>query len=99
MKITIDAGTTPSPGTNQMVGSPQVLIDDWCDEYLSHSIGDLAFDQDGQLLASGGDGADFDHGDWGQETDNPCHDPISKDGAGTSSRRPSPIPSRGLRSP
>jgi Glucose / Sorbosone dehydrogenase len=32
---------------NTMVGSEQVLIEDWCQQYPSHSIGSLAFGSDG----------------------------------------------------
>ena len=38
-------------------GSEQVMIEDWCQQYPSHSVGSLAFGPDGQLYASGGDGA------------------------------------------
>ena len=48
---------------NQMTGSEQVLIEDWCQQYPSHSIGDLAFGADGALYASGGDGASFNFAD------------------------------------
>ena len=71
-----------NPATNVAVGTPQTLIDDWCSEFLSHSIGDLAFGPDGQLYASGGDGADFDDVDYGQKYGNPCEDPLPKDGLG-----------------
>ncbi len=50
------------------------LITDWCQQYPSHSIGDLAFGADGSLYVSGGDGASFTFIDWGQEG-NPCNDP------------------------
>ena len=47
-------------------GSEQVMIEDWCQQYPSHSIGSLAFGPDGQLYASGGDGASFNWVDYGQ---------------------------------
>ena len=58
----------PSPTTDGCVasarlskltagGGEQVLIQDWCQQYTSHSIGDLAFGPDGALYVSGGDGA------------------------------------------
>jgi hypothetical protein len=34
---------------NSMVGSEQVLIEDWCQQYPSHSIGSLEFGPDGAL--------------------------------------------------
>ena len=62
---------------NVMVGSEQVLIEDWCQQYPSHSTGSLAFGTDGALYASGGDGASFNFADWGQDGTplNPCGDP------------------------
>jgi glucose/arabinose dehydrogenase len=62
---------------NQMTGPEQVLINDWCQQYPSHSIGSLAFGADGALYVSGGDGASFNFADWGQDGSplNPCGDP------------------------
>jgi glucose/arabinose dehydrogenase len=62
---------------NVMVGSEQVLIEDWCQQYPSHSIGSLAFGADGALYVSGGDGASFNFVDYGQDGNplNPCGDP------------------------
>jgi glucose/arabinose dehydrogenase len=54
------------------------LITDWCQQFPSHSVGDLAFDADGALYVSGGDAANFDTADWGQfgiPDKNPCGDP------------------------
>jgi glucose/arabinose dehydrogenase/PKD repeat protein len=62
---------------NTMTGSEQVLIEDWCQQYPSHSIGSLAFGADGALYVSGGDGASFNFVDYGQDGTpvNPCGDP------------------------
>ena len=62
---------------NTMVGSEQVLIEDWCQQYPSHSVGSLAFGADGALYVSGGDGASFNFVDYGQDGAplNPCGDP------------------------
>ncbi len=53
------------------------LITDWCQQFPSHSVGDLAFGADGSLYVSGGDGANFNAIDWGQNGSpvNPCGDP------------------------
>jgi glucose/arabinose dehydrogenase len=65
------------PATNTMTGSEQVLIEDWCQQYPSHSVGSLVFGSDGALYVSGGDGASFNFADYGQDGDplNPCGDP------------------------
>jgi PKD repeat protein/glucose/arabinose dehydrogenase len=66
-----------------MQGSEQVLIEDWCQQYPSHSIGDLAFGADGALYATAGEGANFfalDYGQFGDPT-NPCGDPAAEGGA------------------
>jgi glucose/arabinose dehydrogenase len=62
---------------NTMVGSEQVLIEGWCQQYPSHSIGSMAFGADGALYVSGGDGASFNFVDYGQDGApvNPCGDP------------------------
>ena len=61
-----------------------VLIkDQWCQQYPSHSIGDLRFGTDGALYVSGGEGANFAAIDIGQgggspgspTPKNPCGDP------------------------
>ena len=71
---------------NAMSGSPTTLISgEWCQQFPSHSIGDLNFGADGELYVSGGDGASFSAADWGQfggtngspppTVANPCGDP------------------------
>ncbi len=74
-------------GTNGVAnGSEQVLIEDWCQQYPSHSIGQLAFGSDGALYVSGGDGASFNFTDWGQDGNpvNPCGDPPGPPGTALS---------------
>ena len=60
-----------------MTGAEQVLVEDWCQQYPSHSIGSLAFGADGALYVTGGDGASFNFTDYGQDGSpvNPCGDP------------------------
>ncbi len=62
---------------DRMTGSEQVLINDWCQQYPSHSIGDLAFGGGSPpaLYVSGGDGSSFTETDYGQFAGNPCGDP------------------------
>ncbi|HEY1249876.1 MAG TPA: Ig-like domain-containing protein, partial [Thermoanaerobaculia bacterium] len=65
--------------------SEQNFIEDWCQQYPSHSVGSMAFGADGMLYLSGGEGASFDNADWGQfggtqgtppvTPANPCGDP------------------------
>ena len=43
-----------------------VLVEDWYQQYPSHSIGTIQFGPDGYLYAGGGDGASFNFHDLGQ---------------------------------
>jgi glucose/arabinose dehydrogenase len=65
-----------------MTGSEKVLLEGWCQQFPSHSVGDLAFGSDGALYASAGDGASFSFADYGQEgrPRNPCGDPPGSPG-------------------
>jgi PKD repeat protein len=67
---------------NVMTGAEQVLVEDWCQQYPSHSIGTVEFGRDGALYASGGDGASFNFVDYGQDGAplNPCGDPPTGSG-------------------
>ncbi len=104
------------PTTGVATGPEQPLIGpDWCQQYPSHSIGHLAFGQDGALYASSGDGASFNFADWGQAGGtvidpntgqpytpaNPCNDPPNYIGtANTSpSGRGGALRSQSLRRP
>jgi PKD repeat protein len=62
---------------NVMTGPEQVMVEDWCQQYPSHSIGTVEFGSDGALYATGGDGASFNFTDYGQDGSplNPCGDP------------------------
>lgn len=88
-RITIDLST------HKMAGEEQPLIkNDWCQQYTSHSIGDLQFGPEGALYVSGGAGGAFNVADWGQyggtlpseehplTPRNPCGDPSETSGAG-----------------
>jgi glucose/arabinose dehydrogenase len=78
------SGDTAAGTPTTMVGSPTTLISDqWCQQFPSHSIGDLNFGADGELYVSAGDGASYTTVDWGQfggsplspTQANPCDDP------------------------
>ncbi|MGH2807390.1 MAG: PQQ-dependent sugar dehydrogenase [Actinomycetota bacterium] len=58
-----------------------VLIEDWCGQSPSHTIGTVTFGPDGALYVGGGDGAK--PTDWGQFGNplNPCGDPPGGVGA------------------
>jgi glucose/arabinose dehydrogenase len=68
---------------NVMTGQEEVFINDWCQQYPSHSTGAVEFGPDGALYASGGDGASFNFVDYGQDGApvNPCGDPPGGVGA------------------
>jgi glucose/arabinose dehydrogenase len=61
-------------------GPEEVLLEGWCQQFPSHSIGALAFGPDGALYVGGGDGASYEFADYGQ-VGNPCGDPLKQGGA------------------
>lgn len=67
----------------QLTGE-RVLIEDWYQQYPSHSIGSVRFGADGFLYAGGGDGASYQWADWGQRG-NPAwpdqRSPVDRGGA------------------
>src|SRR5690554_2684346 len=78
-RLTVDVANLPV-GPEDI----EILIHDWCQQFPSHSIGDLVFGADGALYVSGGDGASFGPPDYGQSGGmrpgtptprNPCGDP------------------------
>jgi glucose/arabinose dehydrogenase len=73
-------------GSDNTVGSETVMLEGyWCQQFPSHSVGDLVFGADGALYVSAGDGASFNGVDYGQHGGdpgsptpaNPCDDPPS----------------------
>ena len=68
---------------NVMTGNERVLIEDWCQQYPSHTIGTVAFGADGALYVSGGDAASFTFADYGQAGSPPnmCGDPAREGGS------------------
>ncbi len=59
----------------------RLLISDWCEQFGSHSIGDVAMGPEGSLYVSAGDGASFETVDTGQVNGNVCGDPVGEGGA------------------
>lgn len=75
MRLKIDtAGAAP------VATEEKLLIEDWCQQYLSHSQGDLQFGPEGALYVSSGDGASYETTDYGQ-LGNPCGDPSKQGGS------------------
>jgi glucose/arabinose dehydrogenase/PKD repeat protein len=69
VKLTLSGNTSTSE---------QVLVNDWCEQFPSHSMGSLVFGADGSLFASAGESANFDvvdYGQFGSPQKNPCGDP------------------------
>ena len=71
-------------GDTAVPGSEKTLLWGWCQQFPSHSVGDLEFGPDGSLYVSGGEGASFYNIDYGQyggtrgdprAPKNPCDDP------------------------
>ena len=66
---------TFSSDPSAVAASEEVLVENWGQQFPSHSIGGLAFGPDGMLYASGGDGASYEQVDYGQLGGNPLRDP------------------------
>jgi glucose/arabinose dehydrogenase len=99
--VRLTAEGSPPHAKLESEGEPfqEVLAEDWCQQFSSHSIGDLEFGPEGDLYVSGGDGASFgstpDYGQLG-EPPNPCGDPPTPKGVAPPAGTPSePSPSRG----
>jgi glucose/arabinose dehydrogenase len=86
VRLTADEGGAGDHAVENGDGeaAEQVLVEGWCQQFSSHSIGDLRFDSGGALYASGGDGASFynpDYGQFGWPQTNQCGDPGAAVGA------------------
>ena len=57
------------------MSSEKVLLNSWCQQFPSHSVGSLVFGADGALYASAGDGASFTGVDYGQVGGQPVRGP------------------------
>jgi glucose/arabinose dehydrogenase len=66
-----------SSGSNVSTGTESVLIEEWGQQFPSHSMGTVLFGPDGALYASAGEGASFTFADYGQAGTplNPLGDP------------------------
>jgi glucose/arabinose dehydrogenase len=73
--------------SSTLVGTERVLIQDWFQQFNSHSVGSIVFGADGALYASAGDAASWEFVDYGQKGNppNPAGDP--------------PVPVGGLQTP
>lgn len=79
-RVKIDPVTSVAVGGPVDPTSEEVLINSWCQQTTSHSIGDIEFDSEGALLMSGGEGASWGTADYGQ-LGNPCGDPPYEGGS------------------
>lgn len=79
-RIEIDPATSVAVGGPVDPTSEEALINSWCQQATSHSIGDIEFDSEGALLMSGGEGASWGSIDFGQHG-NPCNDPPYEGGS------------------
>ncbi|HET7026183.1 MAG TPA: NPCBM/NEW2 domain-containing protein [Candidatus Limnocylindrales bacterium] len=71
--------------SGNVMSAEKVLVEDWCQQYPSHSVDDIEFGPDGALYMSAGEGANFNALDYGQfggtsgsppvTPQNPCGDP------------------------
>jgi glucose/arabinose dehydrogenase len=73
-------------GEDGTAGEELVLVEDWYQQYPSHSVGTLAFGPGPALYAGGGDGASFTFHDLGQSGNPLWPDQRSPAGAGGSLR-------------
>jgi glucose/arabinose dehydrogenase len=79
-RVKIDTATSVAVGGPVDPTSEEVLVNSWCQQVTSHSMGDIEFDDEGALLVTGGDGASWTTPDYGQ-LGNPCGDPANEGGS------------------
>jgi glucose/arabinose dehydrogenase len=79
-RVEIDPATSIAVGGAVDPSSEEVLVNSWCQQVTSHSMGDIEFDEEGALLITGGDGASWSTADYGQ-LGNPCGDPPNEGGS------------------
>jgi glucose/arabinose dehydrogenase len=75
VRLTAEGGHAAPSAT---APAEKVLLEDWCQQFSSHSIGGLQFGPEGALFVSGGEGASFtspDYGQFGWPHKNQCGDP------------------------
>lgn len=82
VRLTATAGSDFKQAATDGGGQEEqlVLVEGWCSQFSSHSVGDLQFGPEGALYASGGEGADannVDYGKLGWPSKNQCGDPPS----------------------
>ncbi len=75
VRLTAELGGGGHAAPSAAEPDEDVLLEDWCQQFSSHSIGDLEFGPEGALFVSGGEGASFVSSDYGQ-FGNPCGDPL-----------------------
>ena len=80
VRLTVEEGGIGDEAVENGSGeaAEHVLVEDWCQQFSSHSVGDLEFGPDGALYASGGEGGDANGVDYGQSgwpQRNQCGDP------------------------
>jgi glucose/arabinose dehydrogenase len=79
-RVEINPTTSVAVGGAVDPSSEEVLVNSWCQQVTSHSMGDIEFDEEGALLITGGDGASWGTSDYGQ-LGNPCQDPPNEGGS------------------
>jgi glucose/arabinose dehydrogenase len=77
------ARLTIDPATGVWTGEEKVLLNDWCQQFGSHSIGTVAFGTDGYLYVGAGDGGNYNQVDTGSTgvAAQRCSDPAGTGGA------------------